>query len=72
MKLVVATFGDKAPAGLADDLRALADSVDRGEVTKVVVGASGSDYEFIYGASLQDCVTLSALLHWRCMRRMEE
>ena len=72
MKVVTAQFGAKAPSGSSDELRALADAIDRGEVTKVVCAADGVEYQFIYGASLQDCVALSTLLQWRCMRRMEE
>ncbi len=71
MNVVSATFGSKAPSGSADELRALADAIDRGEVKKVVCAADGVDYQFVYGASLEDCVTLSTLLQWRCMRRME-
>lgn len=61
----------KPPSDLAEHLRAMADKADAGELTEVAIGyVLNGNYEFTYGASLSQCVLLSALLHRNCIDRM--
>ena len=65
-RVIAATFGPKPPAGLAADLRALADQVDRGEVTECIamwVDNTTSEYTYMWGASVFNAIGLSAMLH---------
>ena len=65
-RVITATFGPKPPDGLAADLRALADQVDRGEVTECVamwVDNTTSEYTYMWGASVFNAIALSAMLH---------
>lgn len=64
--------GPRAPTDLSRQLRELADSVDRGEITELIAAyPMKGEYEFLYGASLRDALTLSILLHHRCVLRFE-
>jgi hypothetical protein len=61
----------KAPSGLAHSLRELADKVDAGAVTDVVLArVEHGNYEFLYAASLASCVVMAALLQQSCIDRM--
>lgn len=68
MKVIDGGFGRKAPDNLAQDLRALADAVDRGEVVELVAAYVRQDeHEMLYAASLAQSVFLATLLHRRAV-----
>ena len=69
--LRVLDVGPKAPADLSAHLRSVADAVDRGEVTAVVIATLGKEYEFHHGGSLSKCLELATLLQWRCLERFK-
>ena len=65
----------KQPNPLPDDfpklLRDLADSVERGNITGMVVAYSNSgEYKFCYPSNLHDSVVLAAMLQQNCIDRM--
>jgi hypothetical protein len=62
----------RAPSGLADDLRKLADQVDAGAVTEAaIVFSDDKHYQYIWGASKAQSVLLATLLQARAIRNME-
>jgi hypothetical protein len=72
-KLKVVKFGRKAPEGMAQYLRDMADRVDRGEVTDMVaMFISNDNYEECFDASLIDCIAMTAMLHHRAVERMRK
>ena len=61
----------RAPPGLADDLRRMADAVDRGEIIDLVACfVEDGCYCYLWAASLFDSVGMSALLHQQAIDRM--
>lgn len=49
----------------------MADRVDAGEITDVVIGyVMNGNYEFTYGASISECIVISTLLQQNCIDRM--
>lgn len=73
MELVQAKFGKRAPDGLASDLRALADAVDRGDVKELVACfVQNNEFNYLWAASLYDSLALSDLLHAQALHRMRE
>lgn len=73
MNIVKLDARPKAPNGLADDLRALADAVDKGECTGAVVASvKGGEWEFIYADSLVDCLVMATLLQQKCIDRLRD
>ncbi len=71
MELINAKFGKQAPDGLAHDLRALADAVDRGEVKEFVACfVQNDEFNYLWAASLGQSVLLSDLLHAQALGRM--
>ena len=71
MRVITGKFGDQPPRDLAENLRSLADAVDRGEVTSLVAAYVEDDsYSFMFGASLKDAIFLTALLQKRNLDRM--
>ncbi len=65
------SFGKKAVPGLAADLRRMADAVERGEVTDVVMCfVEGDCYCYLWAASLFDSVGMTALAHRQAIDRM--
>lgn len=60
-----------APSDLPAALRALADQVERGEVTEFVAAyTENGGYTFKYAASLHSCLVLAAMLYDNCLKRM--
>ena len=60
----------RPPSDLAERLRELADQVDAGRLTDAIVAyVSDGNYDFIYGASLHQCIVLSSLLNQNCIDR---
>lgn len=61
----------KATGDLSAILREMADQVDAGTVTDMVIASvHDGNYEFTYAASFADCVVMSSLLHTNCIERM--
>lgn len=66
MKVIEGGFGKQAPDKLIQQLRDIADAMERGEVSEAVVAyISAYEYELIIGCSLVSALTLSTLLHRR-------
>lgn len=58
----------KLPADTAAALRLLADQIDSGLVTSIVIAAvAGDTYEFHMPSSLHDSLVLASLLQTRCL-----
>lgn len=73
MEVIEGSFGKKAPANLAADLRAIADAVDRGEILDLVaVYVHQDQYQFLYGTNIAYAVTLTSLLQQQAVNRMRE
>ena len=71
--LVVLDSRPKAPKDLAAELRKAADAVDRGEITALVAAyKEGTEFVFIYGASIRDCLEFATILQHRCIERYRE
>lgn len=71
MKVVDVQFGKRAPDGLADDLRKMADAVDRGEIKELVACfIEGGEYNYVWAASLAESTLLADLLHAQAIHRM--
>jgi hypothetical protein len=67
MKVIEGQFGKKAPANLSADLRALADAVDRGEITDLTAAYIQNDtYSMLYASSNRTCLELATLLRRSC------
>lgn len=65
--------GPKAPPDLSREVREIADAIDRGEVTALVAAlVRGSEFSFVHGASIRDCLELATLLQARCIERYRE
>jgi hypothetical protein len=61
----------KPPSNLAATLRAMADDVDAGRMRDMVaVRVHEGSYEFIYAASLHDCLVMASMLQQNCIDRM--
>ena len=61
----------KPPSDLALRLHELADAVDAGAVTGFVSARTeNGSYEFLYGASLTECLLMATLLQQNCIDRM--
>lgn len=55
--------GKKLPADLSENLRELANKVDRGEITEFVAGyVINGEYEFLYPSSLNDSMILTSIM----------
>lgn len=71
MKVIDGGFGKQAPSDLSQQLRDLADAVDRKEVTGLVAAyVVNEEYEFMFATNLQEAVVLAALLQQRNYARM--
>ncbi len=63
MKLIEGNFGKQAPSDLSQRLREMADEVDNGQITGVIMGyVYEGDYNFLWGTSLSEAVVLAAML----------
>ncbi len=63
MKVIEGSFGKQAPSDLSQRLREMADEVDSGQITGVIVGyVYEGDYNFLWGTNLGEAVILSAML----------
>jgi alkanesulfonate monooxygenase SsuD/methylene tetrahydromethanopterin reductase-like flavin-dependent oxidoreductase (luciferase family) len=63
MKVIEGSFGKQAPSDLSQRLRELADEVDEGLITGMIVGfVHEGNYSFLWGASLSESLILAALL----------
>ena len=68
--IVLLDSGARAPDDLPEKLRALADAVERREVTALVAAYVRVDqFEFLYSASVSNGMELATLLHSRCLER---
>lgn len=64
-------FGKRAPEDLAQRLRELADEVDEGKITGMVVAYVHEDqYQFMFGASLSEAIVLTTLMQQTNIDRM--
>ena len=64
-------FGKQAPEDLSQRLRELADEVDKGYITGMVVAYVGDgEYSFVFGTSLSESIVLSTLLKQSSIDRM--
>lgn len=73
LKVIEGNFGLRAPAGLADALRRMADAADRGELTDLVACfVEGGNYNFIWDSSKLDCIAMTAMAHANAIQRMRE
>jgi len=73
MKVIEGRFGKRAPAGLSDDLRRMADAADRGELTELVCcSVEGGNFCFIWDASKLHCIAMTAMMHSKANDRMRE
>lgn len=64
-------FGKQPTPGLAEDLRRMADAVDRGEVTDVVMCfIEGGCYCYLWAASRFDSAGMTAMAHQQALDRM--
>ncbi len=73
MKVIEGTFAHRAPEGLSTTLRDLADRVDAGQVTDMVIAYVDADcYEFVYAASKINCIAMSSMLQRQCLDRMKQ
>ena len=71
LKVIEGKFGIRAPAGLADELRRMADAADRGELTELVACyVEGDSYNFIWDASKLNCIAMTAMAHSNALDRM--
>lgn len=62
----------RPPSDLAAVLRDMADRVDAGAITEMlVVRVENGSYEFMYGASLADSIVMASLLLHSCVERMK-
>jgi hypothetical protein len=72
MKVIEGGFGNKAPSDLANVLREMADSVERGDITALVAAyVENGEYLFTYGASMSQAVVLSSMLQDQSIQRMK-
>jgi hypothetical protein len=70
-KLHVLPSRSAMPDDTANVLRRLADRIERGEVSALIVGmVADGCYEWMFPSSRVDSLTLSALLHATCIDRM--
>ncbi len=61
----------KPPNDLSKQLRALADQADAGSLTDMVLAyCVDGGYEFLYAASLHNCLVMAAMLNQNCIDRM--
>ena len=68
--LISIDTGARAPDDLPEKLRALADAVERREVTALVAAYVRADsFEFLHSASVREGMELATLLHSRCLER---
>lgn len=71
MNIVPLVQPRKPASDLSQRLRELADLVDSGDVTDVILArVQGGSYEFLYAASLVDALVMSTLLQSNCVNRM--
>lgn len=63
--------GDRPPPDLSARLREMADQVDAGQITGMVIACVFDDsYQFTYADSLHDCLVMAAMLQQNCLDRM--
>jgi hypothetical protein len=71
MKVIDGGFGKQVPDDLSKRLREMADEVDKGDITGMVVAyICDGDYSFIFGTSLSESIVLSTLLKQSSIDRM--
>lgn len=71
MNVIEGGFGRHAPADLADELRELADAVDIGDISGMIVAyVRNGEYLFTFATSLSEAVLLAALMQQQSIDRM--
>jgi len=71
MEVIDGRFGKQVPDDLSQRLRELADEVDKGYITGMVIAYIGdAEYSFVFGTSLSESIVLSTLLHQSSIDRM--
>jgi hypothetical protein len=71
MKVIDGGFGKQAPDDLADELRQLADAVDRGDISGMIMAyVYKGDYSFAFGTSKAESILLAALMQQQSIDRM--
>ena len=61
------------PDDTASQLRDLAERVEKGEITELVIALVSDDvFEFLFPSSLTESLVLANLLHQKCIDRFRE
>lgn len=72
MKVIDGGFGKQAPSDLSQQLRDLADAVDRKEITGLVAAyVENDEYSFMFATNLEEAIVLTTLLQQRNVERMK-
>jgi hypothetical protein len=73
MEVINGRFGKQVPDDLSKRLREMADEVDKGYITGMIVAYIGDgDYSFIFGTSLSESILLAALMQQESIDRMRK
>ena len=71
MEVIDGGFGKHAPDDLADELRELADAVDSGDISGMIIAyVRKGEYLFTFATSLSEAVLLAALMQQQSIDRM--
>jgi hypothetical protein len=73
MKVIDGGFGKHAPDDLSERLREMADEVDEGEITGMIVAyVHKGNYSFMFGTSLSESILLATLMQQESIDRMRK
>ena len=73
MKVIDGGFGRQAPDDLADELRQLADAVDEGDISGMIIAyVYKGEYSFAFGTSKAESILLAALMQQQSIDRMRK
>jgi hypothetical protein len=73
MEVIDGRFGKQVPDDLSQRLRELADEVDKGYITGMVIAYTGDgEYSFMFGTSLSESILLAALMQQESIDRMRK
>lgn len=71
MNVIEGGFGRQAPDDLSQRLREMADEVDNGDISGMVVAyIYKENYSFVFGTSMSESILLAALLQQQSLDRM--
>lgn len=73
MKVIDGGFNKSTPDDLSGELRQMADDVDSGDISGMIVAyIHKGNFSFVFGTSLANSVLLAALLQQQSIDRMRE